>query len=144
MPNGGNFYLSKSECIFRPCRPWQGRSLGRRPQQQLTAVLRIAPPVGRRLGLRPSCSSVSAVAERQKSKRLCPSRRFVNPRAVIRNGGAGGGRPSWPPQRQGCCAHPSLGRAKFLKHHSMTLGRPAFWQRTAWEVMCIGFRSEAF
>ncbi len=72
--------------LFRPCRPWQGRRLGRRPQQQLTAGLRIAPPVGRRLGLRPTCSSVTAVAENQRRNRLCPSRRLENPGAVRRNG----------------------------------------------------------
>ena len=39
----------KIECFVRPCRPWQGRRLGRRPQQQLTAGLRGAPHFVRRL-----------------------------------------------------------------------------------------------
>jgi len=31
----------RGECLVRPCHPWQGRRLGRRPQQQLTRRLRL-------------------------------------------------------------------------------------------------------
>jgi len=39
--------------------------------------------------LRPTCSSFTAVAERQKRNRLCPPRRFANLRDVMCNANLG-------------------------------------------------------
>ena len=61
LPRGGDGFL------FRPCRPWQGRSLAPGLQRRLTAGLRIAPRVARRLGLGPSMLSHGACLHNRRA-----------------------------------------------------------------------------
>ena len=70
------------------------------------------------LGLRqPEVRSLRLL--RGRSASVAPSLLVRKPAAVIRNGGAGGGRPSWPPQKQGCCVRLRIEGAKDRSGYSM-------------------------
>ena len=95
----------------------------------------------RSLGLSATRSSVTAVAEDQRRNRLCPSRRFVNPRAVIRNGGAGRGAAFLAAPKAKVLCLPLEGGSKrpftLLEDFLVVL-------RVVLGFMCIGFRCEPF